>query len=648
MNFRHVIFVSLVTVLVCTLLFFNMSSSVERPNAARDLQLQQQEYSQRVRQQLAKASQRQDRANAGDNSDGVVQETTLHTANANKPSNDALQTISSSRLCVEKSYYDFVSHLLVEHFGHETTAALYDEEMFNYLSRAAAAGSLGDDDSFVWHISKLRSPPVSPTSFSKPSNILRMAKRLLSVAVGRVHRDKEMENLYQHTCGNDAAATVFRRGVRRVLESYLNYFYTLMQLALDALDGKQRRVWRELSSVLPPAKHGDLLTTLMTLISTDTTNDEVDSLLSLGLDNLREKLASTRKRFNTASASSFEIQALFPLDYTADVYDSQRPVNGKFWNMIRPTASCTSLVRLCEKPDGCRLLCNAEYLLRAGNASYYHRLAGFGSNNEYDWETSLAKMFDAASQSASHGTAKANKIGWFSVFDCTLGAGSRAWAPPDYLVQSEIGFGYASKCLDGHPSETSYSLKDLKQVLLSSEAATRAEKAHDAITRRSVSSSALAASSNRHQELHPPLRGNHAAVRYFDGVSILKIDVEGYEFNTVPAWARDELRNIGASSSEAVLKGNKAMIDFEVAASDYFSVSLLSMEFHRAGHRYNHAAALRGALRAHYTLLHIYSLGFVLAGQEKNHQDNCCYELVWVHYRHFVRSEVWMAVGDSL
>ena len=138
------------------------------------------------------------------------------------------------------------------------------------------------------------------------------------------------------------------------------------------------------------------------------------------------------------------------------------------------------------------------------------------------------------------------------------------------------------------------------------------------------------------------------AVRIFDDITILKVDVEGFEFNALPSWGRDELRNLAATSPDAFSQGARGILDFTKSTPKYNSVSLLSMEFHRMGHKGNYGATLRGAERSHYTMLHLYGLGFLMVGQERNHQDNCCFELAWAHYRHYVRSEMWMIFGDSL
>jgi hypothetical protein len=40
-------------------------------------------------------------------------------------------------------------------------------------------------------------------------------------------------------------------------------------------------------------------------------------------------------------------------------------------------------------------------------------------------------------------------------------------------------------------------------------------------------------------------------------------------------------------------------------------------------------------------------LGFVMFDQERNHMNDCCFEMTFAHYRYFVLSEAWTALQDS-
>lgn len=570
-------------------------------------------------------------------------------------------------------YYVFAQQLMKRRLGAVLYSALYDEAMLAVLADAAANRTLGDTESWTWNIRNLRARPVVPAQFASSAQVLRLTKRLLSVGLGRMHRDVEMAKLYARTCSHSLAAVAFERAVVRVIEAHVNYMFTLLQLVLDSMENSARSALRHVHSTITAPVGEDALTYLMTKVTHESSIDDVQKLLDMSASELADLIKAQRAFLRTPTPSS-PVHAMFPLDYGSDLYRRQGPQNGKFWNMIRPTASCTSLVRLCEKPDGCRLLCNAEYLLRAGlqerTAStttdrYFHRIAGFGSNNEYDWETSLVNMFRLAQNSPA---AVSHTIGWITVFDCTVGTRTNPWQPPKELTESRVGFGYGSLCLDA-PQELSvdlsapisipdgankFSLREMQYVLTSSEREAVQKSSPDSnvikgrlVTRTSLHDSLLlrkTAPLSLHRTVVSS-SGREPTVRLFDAITILKVDVEGYEFNVMPSWARDELRNIGQHIGRSDVS---SLIDFEEAANDYFSVSLLSMEFHRSGHKYPYGAGLDGALRAHYTLLHIYSLGFIMAGQEKNHQDACCYELVWVHYRHFVKSEIWMLVGDGM
>jgi hypothetical protein len=435
----------------------------------------------------------------------------------------------------------------------------------------------------------------------------------------------------------------------------------MLQLAIDAMEASTKDELHKLQSKFP---HADPLTVIMTRVS-HKDKKGVEALLQRPTSIVAEQITAkgygkTNEKGEASGAlpqrqrTTGSIAPMFPLEYNMGHFDSQRPINGKFWNMIRPTVSCSSLVRLCEVPDGCRLLCNAEYIMQAGLArtqtgdaenrpktnKYFHRIAGFGSNNEYDWETSLHRMFQ---KSIAHSNGETHEIGWITVFDCTLGFGRREWAPPKELTESSIGFGHVTKCCDREPSDKSVSLGITKALLLKSEqerlakrSASEARTVGEQVTRYRVAEGAFL-----------PKSPEDSGVRTFDDLTILKLDIEGYEFNVLPKWGRDELRCLAQQRPAVFAPGSSDLIDFAEDCQEYFTVSLLSMEFHRSGHKGDYGARLTGALRAHYTMLHAYSLGYVMVGQEKNHQDNCCYEVAWVHQRHFVRSEMWMLLGDE-
>ena len=91
----------------------------------------------------------------------------------------------------------------------------------------------------------------------------------------------------------------------------------------------------------------------------------------------------------------------------------QRPSEGRYWNMFRPFLSCSSSVRTCELPEGCRFVCNPEFLVLGNGVSssssssgggeeeennknnnvQQREIVGIGSNNEFDWEESLISLY---------------------------------------------------------------------------------------------------------------------------------------------------------------------------------------------------------------------------------------------------------------
>jgi hypothetical protein len=393
----------------------------------------------------------------------------------------------------------------------------------------------------------------------------------------------------------------------------------------------------------------DPLTVIMTAVS-HKNREGVEKLLRDAASTFRGQLAE--KQYDTMIANSHtqkHIGSLFPLYYNLPPFNQQsRPLNGKFWNMIRPTGSCSSVVRLCEIPDGCRLVCNAEYLLHAGltvgnGSPHFHRIAGFGSNNEYEWEDSLMRMFKS-SEAMSRG--RHHSIGWLTIFDCTL-VGRRQWAPPRGLTESAIGFGHVTKCCDGEMSSTSVTIGAFKDLQIKSENERRQHPADterstgELVTRYRVAPAVLLNNDNVSDH-------DSGTIQVFDGLTILKLDIEGYEFNALPAWARDELRCLAEQNPSMFSRGDATALDFSAACREYFTVSLLNMEFHRSGHANKFGARLPGALRAHFTILHLYSLGFLMIGQERNHFDDCCYEVAFVHQRHLVKTEMWGVVRDHI
>ena len=406
-------------------------------------------------------------------------------------------------------------------------------------------------------------------------------------------------------------------------------------------------------------------------------------------------LAAELGRLLPRSTFSFSAnRGLFGLEYQTNLpyTGSGAIVNGRFWNTIRPTVGCASIHKQCEEPDGCRYFCNLDYMLAVdgfktspfsstrspdappGRDRYGHQVIGFGSNNEYDWEVSLAGAFERANRAFAGTAAEAktpgdgepdhhtNILGRVTVFDCTV----KNWSPPKQLTGVEVGFGHGTYCLDNRlnlprnmysAGSSTISFPFLKHLLADMWSSNPLKVRR--YTTPDVGPQGVPPIEHKEaddtQLITPPPFFNPLV---FDEVSIMKLDVEGFEHRTLPQWLTSELSDLGRTRLERWRQasvphprgsrvrdsGGGHLIAFDTEAPSTFTVSHYGMELHRLGHKDNRAASYAGALRTHYTLMQLYALGFAMFGQEKNPTDYCCYEIGMVHYRHYVRSETWHAI----
>ncbi|CUG88910.1 membrane-associated protein, putative [Bodo saltans] len=653
------------------------------------------------------------------------------------------------------SYHAWFVSIFSSHFGRAIADALYDAEIFNTMTHSLSEENERglpewplDDGDFEFSSISLKLPPTAPQHFSNISNVLWWAKRWLSVAVSKISRDGELEKLYEHVVSSGGGGggsspnlklNLLEKTTVRALNAQVQYFHTILQLAIDTcLTWRQKIVLREMGK-----RHrgtADPLVLLSGWITAATTVDDLAALFSsasnLPLQSTSSTLAEVLEKRAAELATTPNLvgpedaRSLFPLNYDDVPYSQSRPLNGKFWNMLRPTAGCSSIVRLCEIPDGCRLLCNGEYLLHAGrkrqsdnvkavvtgvqsshhaagdgaalptivaeaqpkqqlqgvqsNKQYHHRIIGMGCNNQFDWELSLLSLFQNTEALSTGHHQHHHRIGWMTSMDCTitLAPGRRQWKVPGILKRSAVGYTGASVCAGSSsffPKVSSSSInattligpRDLKAFQLKNEATWGLPtQADQPLVRFTAHPDAIAASQRRIRQTTETHQGNISETEnnefpmlstaaggssssrsplWFDALTILKIDIEGFEWKYIPAWIRGEFKSLSLNAPpQAVAQGSTDAIDFATAVPEFFTVSLFSLEFHRIGFRNITGASSYGALRTHWLSLQVHALGFLMIAHEKNEYSQCCFEYSYVHVRHFIKSEMWMALRDEL
>ena len=508
--------------------------------------------------------------------------------------------------------------------GDELLHALYDHSL---ILDAARWASTTDDSSpkdalerdvpfdvHGWTIFRRREAPTPPRSFAARSSQLRWIRQFISIGIGRVHRDEHLASRYFLLTKNTSiveiefviARRAFEKALAQVLRAYVSYAVTVLQLVVDVAKRPNSSVLKEMASALSSAQRSHPL------------NDRVEVARKQVF--LRDPGREVGELLSRVSANHAP-------------YQLQSPKNARFWNPIRPTLQCHSLLRLCEATDGCRKMCNPQYTVYSGaqhlqscpkdtlsckslpHAPLVSHFAGFGSNNEFEWEVSIVDMFsprkspDGSSELEVDQERRVGRIGSISTFDCTLKHGK--WTPPSVLTDSPVTFRHASKCVDERPTEQSVTLADLKALL-----------------------------QNDSQHLFTTYKRSPDGTS-IEQLAILKLDIEGYEFTTIPSWLHGELKDIDVQLRS---QNSGGMIDFS-GLRNFLPVDQLHMELHRMGHHYPAGASLASAQHAHLLLLQIAALGFMMVGQERNHYDNCCYETTFAHYRHFVESETWMQLN---
>ena len=89
------------------------------------------------------------------------------------------------------------------------------------------------------------------------------------------------------------------------------------------------------------------------------------------------------------------------------------------------------------------------------------------------------------------------------------------------------------------------------------------------------------------------------------------------------------------------------MIDYERDIPSFFTVSMFQLEIHERADATKQWFFDQPALQGFRMQQYLATLGFIQISAERNAWGDCCFELVYAHYRFLVRSEVWSALGEK-
>jgi hypothetical protein len=436
---------------------------------------------------------------------------------------------------------------------------------------------------------------------------LRLLRATTSIAIGRIHRDRVLIEDYQRTT-NVAARQVLVSQFRRALHAIVSEFFIVLQLIVDVMDS-------DLKNSLKLSN--DLATDVLLQILATTKFSDTPETIEWRLRNFRPTSTDKKKVFSA-----------FSLDFFRPVLDKVFPARGRFWITFRSSTGCHSLIRSCEDPEACRFVCNPRFLMFASDLERKKtsgrrlRFVGIGSNNEWGWEESTMRMFSPYTSQTL--------LPSLTTIDCTV----KNWRLPEELLTGSLHFQTARACVGQVRDSNVIRMDDLKALVRQGEGAFSGTVA-------SLSKQAAA----EKQGVGRITQG--AGVNeLLDEVSLLKIDAESHEHSAVSVWAKLELRDLKRSLSgkfSAELSSNRTLIteiDFERDIPSFFTISMFQLELHEYRGVPMEPWLLQGVRLKQY----LTSLGFIQVSQEPNFFHDCCFELVFVHYRYFIRSEVWHAL----
>ena len=445
---------------------------------------------------------------------------------------------------------------------------------------------------------------------------LLLLRSTTSLAIGRMHRDVALAKDFEASASLPVVRQVFLAQLRRALQAIVSEFFISLQLIIDVMNASSRaRLHDHRKTGL---EHDPLINILASLKVTDTPNDV----------EMRIRDYDRSRILPSTSEGRSSISTMYLLDYARPELDHVFPASGRFWITFRSATGCHSLIRSCEDPEACRFVCNPRYLLGkdlggsvdASEKRTNLRFIGLGSNNEWGWEQSTLRMF------ASDTSVAAASI---TTLDCTV----KQWKFPQELIQRNIHFQTSRACVGQERSSNVIRLDDLKPLVLLGEG-----------KRTAVSLLTHLAPSSRAERHGGPVDAvQQATFSGHDDVALLKIDVESHEHSAIPVWAKLELRDLRQSlhslfTAELSQIGNPlTMIDFEKHVPSFFTVSMFQLELHEYRGTPMEPWLLQGTRLKQY----LTSLGFIQVNQEPNFFHDCCFELLFVHYRFFIRSETW-------
>ena len=567
-----------------------------------------------------------------------------------------------------RSYVQAVSQMLLEDCGPVVSRAVYDiaaipEVVLSFPTDESGDASLLGPIAEVWRFYKGVVPEMhehNPLQRQTAHQLI-LLKRTTSLAIGRIHRDMSLASMYDKASPSTGQQRVVVKQVRRAVRAMVNHFFIGLQMIIDVIPEKS--ALRHALAVREPWQAYDCDTDPMLLLMSAThatsTVANVEHLLKRiarkddALDDLK---ASTSRR--TAQGAFVRSHVL---EYHRQHAGKIGPHTGKLWNYFRPTSGCSSLTRTCEEPEACRLVCNLNYLIGAGPGKVHHRFIGFGSNNDFGWEETTGRFFQRLNHSQDAGGQESSSsfrhgIRSMTTLDCTV----KEWRIPRFLKEQNNYF-TGRVCVDQVTTlrEGKMRIDGLKQLVLSGEQEKRPVEGSHARDNPAATEKSLL-----------ELQGMDATIptdpsffhEYFDDVAVFKVDVEGHEHSLIPGWAKLEMldlkKSLGSAFTTELLASRAksaatryhgdddsaagiTMIDFEHDVPSFFTVSMFQLEIHERADATKQWYFDQPALQGFRMQQYLATLGFVQISAERNAWGDCCFEMVYAHYRFLIRSEVW-------